>query len=83
MNPLILLAQGEQARGDLDKILDSGVLMLFIPILLIIGGFAVAITKIIVRHRERMVGLPPPEKDDERCEVSFWPFDKKRPPSSS
>jgi hypothetical protein len=67
MNPLILLAEGEQVPGIVDKILDSGVLLLSIPIVAMIGGFAVAITRIIVQHRERMAGLRPPGKDDERC----------------
>jgi hypothetical protein len=66
MNPLILLAQ-EKLEPIVDKILDSGVLMLSIPIVVIIGVFAVKITTIIVRHRERMAGLRPPGSDDERC----------------
>jgi hypothetical protein len=72
-NPLLLLAaEAEQARGIVDKILDSGVLMLFIPILAIIGGFAVAITKIIVHHRERMAGIRPAEKDDDKSDKDKW-----------
>jgi hypothetical protein len=67
MNPLILLAQEKLDPGIVDKILNSGVLLLSIPIVAIIGAFAVKITTIIVRHRERMAGLRPPGKDDERC----------------
>ena len=66
MNPLILLAQEKLEPGIVDKILSPDVLPLFIPILGIIGGFAVAITMMIIRHRERMAGLPPSGKDDER-----------------
>jgi len=67
MNPLILLAQEKLEPGIVDKILSPDVLPLFIPILGIIGVFAVKITTIIVRHRERMAGLRPPGSDDERC----------------
>jgi hypothetical protein len=65
-NPLVLLAQEKLEPGIVDKILGPDVLPLLIPIVAIIGGIAVAITMIIVRHRERMAGLLPPGKDDEK-----------------
>ena len=66
-NPLVLLAQEKLEPGIVDKILGPDVLPLLIPIVAIIGGIAVAITVVIVRHRERMAGIRPPGKDDDRC----------------
>jgi hypothetical protein len=72
-NPLLLLAdQAEQAPGIVDKILDSGVLLILIPLSAIIGGVAIAIVKTIIRHRERMAGLPPPPPLNDR---SYWEKD--------
>jgi hypothetical protein len=65
------MAQAEQTPGIVDKILSPQVLPLLIPILVIgggiVGGFALAITMAIIRHRERMAGIRPPAKDDEKC----------------
>jgi hypothetical protein len=67
MNPLTLLAQAAESAGFVDKILSPQVLPIFIPIVAIIGGFAMAVTTAIIRHRERMAGVRPPVRDGNKC----------------
>ena len=68
MSYLVLLAEGAETRGLIDKLLDPEVLPLLIPIVAIIGGIGYAITAAIIRHRERMAriqrDMDPEEKDD-------------------
>lgn len=65
--PLFLFAQAEQQTGIVDKLLSPDVLPLLIPIVAIVGAFAVTITMAIIRHRERMAGVRPPAKEDGKC----------------
>ncbi|MFK7817110.1 MAG: hypothetical protein AB8G99_00205 [Planctomycetaceae bacterium] len=51
---LSIFAQSSAPLSLLDQILDPSVLVFLIPISAILGGCAVAITKTIVRHRERI-----------------------------
>ena len=66
-HPLVLFAQDKLEPGIVDKILSPDVLPLLIPIVAIIGGIAVAITMMIIHHRERMAGVRPPGKDEKGC----------------
>jgi hypothetical protein len=56
-------------RHWLDKVLDAEVLALGIPIVAILVGGTIAITGMIIRHRERIAmiehGMQPPKDDDE------------------
>lgn len=38
----------------LDRLLQPEILGVCIPLVALIGGFAVAITKMVIKHRERM-----------------------------
>jgi hypothetical protein len=38
----------------LDRLLQPDILAVCIPIVAIVGGFTVAITKMVIHHRERM-----------------------------
>ncbi len=42
---------------SLERLLDPAVLALLIPTVAIVGGTAVALTKMIIHHRERMAKI--------------------------
>jgi hypothetical protein len=54
---LLLLAQGAEPQDWLHTIIKPEVLVFFIPIVAIAGGIALAITKAIIAHRERMAKI--------------------------
>ena len=68
MNYLALLAQGNEASSWLHSVASPQILVFCIPIVAIAGGIALAITKTVVCHNERIAriehGIDPDAKVD-------------------
>lgn len=54
MEPLTVLAQESETFNVLTRVLNPEVLIFVIPIVAIISGGIVAVTKTFTRHRERL-----------------------------